>query len=145
MAQRVEDLLSRMTLAEKGRADERPFLQRGRDQFSNLILNQHVRYLILRQRPAIAQLATNLNNAQAQAEGTRLGIPLVITSNPLNTLGGGNAVFEPGAAPASSRFGPARWALPQRTTSSSFAILRISRASSGATPAFGGCTACRSI
>ena len=66
---------------------------------SNKILNQHIRYLILRQRPAIAQLATNLNNAQTQAEGTRLGIPLVIMSNPLNTLGGGNAVFEPGGGP----------------------------------------------
>ena len=98
VAQRVEDLLSRMTLAEKAGLMNALSYSEGATN-SNNILNQHIRYLILRQRPAIAQLATNLNNAQTQAEGTRLGIPLVITSNPLNTLGGGNAVFEPGGGP----------------------------------------------
>ena len=69
------------------------------NQNNNLdyIQNRQIRYLILRGGFATAgAAATSLNDWQAIAEGSRLGIPLVITSNPLNNLGGGNAVFEPG-------------------------------------------------
>lgn len=95
VAQRVENLLGQMTLAEKAGLMSITSYNEGTSN-TDYILNRHIRYLILRQRPAIQQLATNLNSAQEVAEGSRLGIPLVITSNPLNTLGGGNSAYEPG-------------------------------------------------
>jgi beta-glucosidase len=93
--QRVADLLSRMTLQEKaGLMQITSFNQNNNLDY---IQNRQIRYLILRGGFATAgAAATSLNEWQAIAEGTRLGIPLVITSNPLNNLGGGNAVFEPG-------------------------------------------------
>ena len=93
--QRVEDLLLRMTLQEKaGLMQITSFNQNNNLDY---IQNRQIRYLILRGGFATAgAAATSLNDWQAIAEGTRLGIPLVITSNPLNNLGGGNAVFEPG-------------------------------------------------
>jgi beta-glucosidase len=95
VAQRVEDLLSRMTLAEKaGLMHIISF-----SQTANLatIQNLQIHYLTLRGGFANAgAAASSLNDWQKVAEGTRLGIPLVINSNPLNNLGGGNAVFEPG-------------------------------------------------
>ena len=95
VAQRVEDLLSRMTLAEKaGLMHIISF-----SQTANLatIQNLQIHYLTLRGGFATAgAAASSLNDWQKVAEGTRLGIPLVINSNPLNNLGGGNAVFEPG-------------------------------------------------
>jgi beta-glucosidase len=95
VAQRVEDLLAQMTLQEKaGLMQITSF-----NQNSNLdyIQNRQIRYLILRGGFSTAgAAATSLNEWQKIAEGTRLGVPLVITSNPLNNLGGGNAVFEPG-------------------------------------------------
>jgi beta-glucosidase len=95
VAQRVEDLLSRMTLAEKvGLMHIVSFSQTGN---TNIIQNQQIHYLTLRGGFATAgAAASSLNDWQKVAEGTRLGIPLVINSNPLNNLGGGNAVFEPG-------------------------------------------------
>ncbi len=95
VAQRVEDLLSRMTLAEKvGLMHIVSFSQTGN---LNIIQNQQIHYLTLRGGFATAgAAASSLNDWQKVAEGTRLGIPLVINSNPLNNLGGGNAVFEPG-------------------------------------------------
>ena len=95
VAQRVEDLLSRMTLAEKvGLMHIVSFSQTGN---LNLIQNQQIRYLTLRGGFATAgAAASSLNDWQKVAEGTRLGIPMVFNSNPLNNLGGGNAVFEPG-------------------------------------------------
>jgi len=93
--QRVEDLLARMTLAEKvGLMNIATFVPNSNADYIN---NRNLRYLILRGGFATAgALATSLNDWQKVAEGTRLGIPLVITSNPLNNIGGGNAVFEPG-------------------------------------------------
>jgi len=96
--QRVNDLLSRMTLAEKAGLMQ---ITSFRDA-NNLdyIQNRQIHYLILRGGFATAgAAASSLNDWQKIAEGTRLGIPLVITSNPLNNLGGGNAVFEPGGGP----------------------------------------------
>src|SRR4029079_3483721 len=93
--QRVNDLLSRMTMAEKAGLMQ---ITSFRDA-NNLdyIQNRQIHYLILRGGFATAgAAASSLNDWQKIAEGTRLGIPLVITSNPLNNLGGGNAVFEPG-------------------------------------------------
>jgi beta-glucosidase len=64
------------------------------------IQNKQIHYLTLRGGFATAgAAASSLNSWQQFAEGTRLGIPLVINSNPLNNLGGGNAVFEPGGGP----------------------------------------------
>jgi beta-glucosidase len=98
VAQRVEDLLSRMTLAEKaGLMHIISF-----SQTANLatIQNLNIHYLTLRGGFATAgAAASSLNDWQKVAEGTRLGIPLVINSNPLNNLGGGDAVFEPGGGP----------------------------------------------
>ena len=92
--QRVEDLLSRMTLAEK--AGLMQITSYKEDSNRDYIQNRQIRYLILRGSPKAGVLASQLNDWQAIAEGTRLGIPLVITSNPINNLGGGDAVFEPG-------------------------------------------------
>jgi beta-glucosidase len=93
--QRVEDLLSRMTLQEKAGLMQITSFREANNL--DYIQNRQIHYLILRGGFATAgAAATSLNDWQAIAEGTRLGIPLVITSNPLNNLGGGNAVFEPG-------------------------------------------------
>jgi beta-glucosidase len=95
VAQRVEDLLSRMTLAEK--AGLMHIVSFSQTANLNIIQNQQIHYLTLRGGFATAgAAASSLNDWQKVAEGTRLGIPLVINSNPLNNLGGGNAVFEPG-------------------------------------------------
>ena len=93
--QRADDLLARMTLTEKaGLMQITSFSATANNDY---ITNRQIRYLILRGGFATATaLASSMNDWQAVAEGTRLGIPLVITSNPLNNLGGGNAVFEPG-------------------------------------------------
>ncbi len=97
VAQRVEDLLSRMTLAEK--AGLMNITSANTATNNDLIQNRNIRFLILRENPQAGDLANRMNGLQAVAEQTRLGIPLMITSNPLNTLGGGNAVFEPGGGP----------------------------------------------
>ena len=93
--QRVEDLLSRMTLAEKAGLMQNPSYKEdsNRDYIQSTC---RLGYLILRGTPKAGVLASQLNDWQMTAEGTRLGIPLVITSNPINNLGGGDAVFEPG-------------------------------------------------
>jgi beta-glucosidase len=95
VAQRVEDLLSRMTLQDKAGLMQITSFSATANQ--DYIQNRQIRYLILRGGFATAgAAASSLNDWQKVAEGTRLGIPLVIASNPLNNLGGGNAVFEPG-------------------------------------------------
>jgi len=95
VSERVEDLLSRMTLQEK--AGLMQITSFNANNNLDYIQNRQIHYLILRGGFASAgAAASSLNDWQKVAEGTRLGIPLVITSNPLNNLGGGNAVFEPG-------------------------------------------------
>jgi len=95
VSQRVDDLLSRMTLQEKAGLMQITSFSATSNQ--DYIQNRQIRYLILRGGFATAgAAASSLNDWQKVAEGTRLGIPLVIASNPLNNLGGGNAVFEPG-------------------------------------------------
>jgi len=98
VAQRVEDLLSRMTLAEK--AGLMHIISFSQTANLGTIQNLNIHYLTLRGGFATAgAAASSLNDWQQVAEGTRLGIPLVINSNPLNNLGGGDAVFEPGGGP----------------------------------------------
>ncbi len=97
VGQRVDDLLSRMTLAEK--AGLMNITSANTANNNDFIQNRNIRFLILRENPQAGDLATRMNALQSVAEQTRLGIPLMITSNPLNTLGGGNAVFEPGGGP----------------------------------------------
>ncbi|MGE8080229.1 S-layer homology domain-containing protein [Peribacillus loiseleuriae] len=50
------------------------------------ILERNLRYFIIRQNPSADVLATWLNQIQEVAEGSRLGIPAVITSNPRNHI-----------------------------------------------------------
>ena len=96
--QRVEDLLSRMTLAEKAGLMHIVSFSAGTNL--DAIQNRQIHYLTLRGGFATAgDAASSINAWQQIAEGTRLGIPLVMNSNPLNNLGGGNAVFEPGGGP----------------------------------------------
>jgi beta-glucosidase len=98
VAQRVEDLLSRMTLAEK--AGLMHIVSFSQTANAGNIQNLNIHYLTLRGGFATAgAAASSLNDWQKVAEGTRLGIPLVMNSNPLNNLGGGDAVFEPGGGP----------------------------------------------
>ena len=82
----------------KSRADAHRLFQSDREP--RYIQNLNIHYLTLRGGFATAgAAASSLNDWQKVAEGTRLGIPLVINSNPLNNLGGGDAVFEPGGGP----------------------------------------------
>jgi len=98
VAQRVEDLLSRMTLPEK--AGLMHIVSFSQTANAANIQNLGIHYLTLRGGFATAgAAASSLNDWQKFAEGTRLGIPMVFNSNPLNNLGGGNAVFEPGGGP----------------------------------------------
>jgi beta-glucosidase len=102
--ERVEDLLSRMTLVEKAGLMQITSYNANLNQ--DYIQNRQIRHLILRVGLPLgtfvpSDLASQINDWQAVAEGTRLGIPLVLASNPLNNLGGGNAVFEPGGGAGS--------------------------------------------
>ena len=111
--QRVEDLLSRMTLAEK--AGLMQITSYKEDSNRDYIQNRQIRYLILRGTPKAGVLASPLNDWQMTAEGTRLGIPLVITSNPLNNLGAGTRSSSRVVALAASQSGLARSAWLRRT------------------------------
>lgn len=52
------------------------------------IKERHLRHLIVRDNPEARDLATWTNSLQELAEGTRLGIPVVMTSNPRNHISG---------------------------------------------------------
>ncbi|MBQ1762792.1 MAG: hypothetical protein IIZ92_07825, partial [Aquincola sp.] len=93
--QRVADLVSRMSLQEKAGLMGIP--ANFTDAQVQATLDNHIRYLILRSRSFPGRdLANRINGIQERAEASRLGIPVVMISNPLNHLSGGNAVFEPG-------------------------------------------------
>lgn len=78
---RAADLLSRMTLEEK--AGLMHITSRGAATPEH-ITSRHIRYFILRDNPTAFALADRANGLQEIAEGSRLGIPLVFTSNPRN-------------------------------------------------------------
>ncbi len=48
------------------------------------ILDRHSRYFIARQAPSADKAATWANQMQEMAEGSRLGVPVVITTNPVH-------------------------------------------------------------
>lgn len=50
------------------------------------ILERNLRYLIIRDNPSADDLAIWVNELQEVAEGSRLGIPVVMTSNPRNHI-----------------------------------------------------------
>ncbi|NYE04503.1 beta-glucosidase [Bacillus niacini] len=64
------------------------------------IQERNLRYLIIRDNPAAKDLASWINELQKIAEDTRLGIPVVMTSNPRNHAG--NLAF--GFSEASGQF-----------------------------------------
>ncbi|WP_051633673.1 glycoside hydrolase family 3 protein [Bacillus sp. UNC41MFS5] len=83
---RVKDLVKQMTLEEKAAMmliTEFPSFKDGKLQ-PNKLINQNTRYFIFRQTPTADVIADYNNQLQEAAEGSRLGIPIVITSNPRN-------------------------------------------------------------
>ena len=81
---RAADLLSKMTLEEKaGLMQITSFNANALDDYVN---NRHIRYLILRDNLGARELASRANTSQEIAEKSRLGMPLVFTSNPRNHI-----------------------------------------------------------
>ncbi|MEH7178104.1 glycoside hydrolase family 3 protein [Neobacillus vireti] len=84
---RVADLLSKMALEEKAGLMAIPEFQdiegSKMEQHNNLI-NQHARYYVYRKTPGVDEIANTNNQLQERTEGTRLGIPAVLISNPRN-------------------------------------------------------------
>jgi beta-glucosidase len=97
--ERVQDLLSQMTLEEKAAMmliREFPDFKEGKLVLPNKFIDQNTRYFIFRETPSADVIATYNNQLQAAAEGTRLGIPVVIISNPRNHVSLENPTFEGG-------------------------------------------------
>ncbi|MBS1857445.1 MAG: glycoside hydrolase family 3 C-terminal domain-containing protein [Acidobacteria bacterium] len=88
---RVADLVSRMTLEEKaGLMQITSFNAGSLDDYLN---QRRIRYLILRDNLSARELAARANASQELAEKSRLGIPIVFTSNPRNHVRD-NLVYE---------------------------------------------------
>ncbi|WP_419872563.1 glycoside hydrolase family 3 N-terminal domain-containing protein [Candidatus Pristimantibacillus sp. PTI5] len=84
-AERVADLLTRMSVAEKAglmQITSNP----NATTVNDFIQNRNIRYFILRDNPTAFNIATRNNTYQEIAEATPLGIPLVFTSNPRNYI-----------------------------------------------------------
>ncbi|WHY01699.1 glycoside hydrolase family 3 N-terminal domain-containing protein [Neobacillus sp. DY30] len=89
---RVADLVSRMTLAEKAglmlinthTPIANPTDGRYVKEDDNLIVKNNMRYVIFRQTPSVDVIAKYTNQLQELGESSRLGIPVVVTSNPRN-------------------------------------------------------------
>ena len=96
--QRAADLVSRMTLEEKAGLMQITSL---RGDIPDLVENRNIRYLIIRDNPTAFELAERANTHQQTAEATRLGIPLVFTSNPRNHV---NPDLEFGISEAAGQF-----------------------------------------
>ena len=96
--QRAADLVSRMTLEEKAGLMQITSL---RGDIPDLVENRNIRYLIIRDNPTAFELAERANTHQQTAEATRLGIPLVFTSNPRNHI---NPDLEFGISEAAGQF-----------------------------------------
>ena len=88
---RVADLLSRMTLEEKAGLMQITSLNAG--SLDDYLNQRHIRYLILRDNLTARELAARSNTSQELAEKSRLGIPIVFTSNPRNHVRD-NLVYE---------------------------------------------------
>lgn len=88
---RVADLLARMTLEEK--AGLMQITSFNANSLNDYINQRHIRYLILRDNLGARELAERANASQEIAERSRLGIPLVFTSNPRNHIRD-NLVYE---------------------------------------------------
>jgi beta-glucosidase len=88
---RVADLLSRMTLEEKAGLMQITSLNAG--SLDDYLNQRHIRYLILRDNLTARELAARANTSQELAEKSRLGIPIVFTSNPRNHVRD-NLVYE---------------------------------------------------
>lgn len=85
--QRVADLITRMTLADKAglmQITSLPTVLEGTTGLKDFVNNRRIHYLIIRDNPSAFDLATRANTYQEVAEATSLGIPLVLTSNPRN-------------------------------------------------------------
>ncbi len=91
---RANDLVARMTLAEKAGLlmhGTPPGIDKGLRApwdlaaMKPLIRDRHIRYFIHRVTAAPAALAEMANAAQEMAEASRLGIPIVFSSDPRNT------------------------------------------------------------
>jgi beta-glucosidase len=91
VGKRVADLLSRMTLEEK--AGLMQITSFNANSLSDYINQRHIRYLILRDNLGAGELAERANASQEMAERSRLGIPIVFTSNPRNHIRD-NLVYE---------------------------------------------------
>ncbi|WML26447.1 glycoside hydrolase family 3 N-terminal domain-containing protein [Neobacillus sp. OS1-33] len=84
---RVKDLIKKMTLEEKAGMmliTEFPQFKDNKLVLPNKLINQNTRYYIFRKIPTTDVIADYNNQLQEVAEGSRLGIPIVITSNPRN-------------------------------------------------------------
>ena len=108
-AQRVEDLISQMTLEEKVGTLFHPPVTINPDWMFRLyslfvdggklteseIINQHINHFNLYGNPRPERLAKRLNNLQKIASRSRLGIPVTISSDPIHEVpnGGGVASF----------------------------------------------------
>ncbi|GAA4286904.1 glycoside hydrolase family 3 protein [Georgenia daeguensis] len=93
-SERAADLVSRMTLEEKAGLMHITSERRGApagtvvdDPYAptvGYVEDRNIRYLVIRDNPTAAQLADRANDYQELAEASRLGIPVVFTSNPRN-------------------------------------------------------------
>ena len=108
-AQRVEDLISQMTLEEKVGILFHPPVTINPDWMFRLyslfvdggklteseIINQHINHFNLYGNPKPKRLAKKLNSLQKIASRSRLGIPITISSDPIHEVpnGGGVASF----------------------------------------------------
>ena len=108
-AQRVEDLISQMTLEEKVGTLFHPPVTINPDWMFRLyslfvdggklteseIINQHINHFNLYGNPKPERLAKKLNSLQKIASRSRLGIPVTISSDPIHEVpnGGGVASF----------------------------------------------------
>ena len=84
---RVADLISKMTLEEKAGLmiiPEFQDIEGSKMEQPNNLIDQHARYFIYRNTPSADVIANINNQLQERTEGTRLGIPAVLISNPRN-------------------------------------------------------------
>ncbi|MFC4801952.1 glycoside hydrolase family 3 N-terminal domain-containing protein [Neobacillus sp. GCM10023253] len=90
--ERVADLVSKMTLAEKAGMmlinTHTPIANPADGRYVSaddpMIVGKNMRHVIFRQTPTVDVIAKYTNQLQELAEESRLGIPVVVTSNPRN-------------------------------------------------------------
>jgi beta-glucosidase len=90
--QRVTDLVLKMSLAEKAglmlinthTPISNPADGRYVSENDSMIVGNNMRYVIFRQTPTVDVIAKYTNQLQELGEASRLGIPVVVTSNPRN-------------------------------------------------------------